>query len=256
MRTLVLGDVHLGSRLCRCGCLAHVLARRRWDRLVLNGDIFDDLNFRRLTANHWRILKYLRDLGAKREIVWIRGNHDGTPDFLGHLLGVSVQEEYLFSYRGERVYVVHGDQFDTFQKSARKVRGLKDLFYGFAIWFDVPRKRAIQIAQRSSLLFDRAADRVRDRAVERARALGARYVVVGHTHRREACWVDGVYFLNPSSWLTPNPAYALFDDREEAPRLVAVREARRPLLRRALGIGRRKERPPGGYPGGCEEVPD
>ena len=253
MRTIVLGDVHLGSKLCRCGCLLRVLASARWDRLILNGDIFDDLNFRRLNRNHWKILEILRDLGKDREVVWIRGNHDGSAGLLGHLLGVRVYEEFLFNYRGRKVYVVHGDQFDTFQKSARKVRSLRDLFYGFAIWFDVPRKTAIQWVQRSSYVFERAARRVKEGAVARGIQLGASYVVVGHTHRREMERTGGVLFLNPSSWLTSNPAYALFDDGETEPRLVAVRAPRASLLRRALARATlSKAHVPGPGPGTCE----
>jgi UDP-2,3-diacylglucosamine pyrophosphatase LpxH len=252
MRTIILGDVHLGSKLCRCGCLLRVLATVPWDRLILNGDIFDDLNLRRLKRNHWRILELLRSLGKDRDIVWIRGNHDGSAGLLGHLLGVRVYEEYLFDYRGRRVYVVHGDQFDTFQKSARRVRSLRDLFYGFAIWFDVPRKTAIQWVQRSSYVFERAARRVKERALARAAELGASYVVVGHTHRREVDAVDGLLFMNPSSWLTSTPAYALFDDEESSPRLVTVRALRPSLLRRALARASRLTNVPGRGPGTCE----
>ncbi|MEW5764246.1 MAG: UDP-2,3-diacylglucosamine diphosphatase [Acidobacteriota bacterium] len=253
MRTIVLGDVHLGSKLCRCGCLLRVLASARWDRLVLNGDIFDDLNFRRLNRNHWKILELLRDLGKDREVVWIRGNHDGSAGLLGHLLGVRVYEEFLFDYKGGKVYVVHGDQFDTFQKSARKVRSLRDLFYGFAIWFDVPRKTAIQWVQRSSYVFERAARRVKEAAVARGIELGASFVVAGHTHRREVERTEGVLFLNPSSWLTSTPAYALFDEDEPAPRLITVRAVRPSLLKRALArTSLSKRRVPDRGPGTCE----
>jgi UDP-2,3-diacylglucosamine pyrophosphatase LpxH len=256
MRTIILGDVHLGSPLCRASQLLDMLHRVPFDRLVLNGDIFDDLNFRRLRAKHWAVLDRLRLLSDEREIVWICGNHDGSPEALKRLLGVSVLREFTFRYRGDLVWVVHGDQFDDFNRATRGLRGLRDKFYGFAIWFDVPRKTAIQWAQRSSVIFARAAAKVKRKAVDRGREMDAKYVVVGHTHHRELEIQEGITFVNPSSWLASNPSYVLFDETEHAPRLVImgarsprsigrtmrtrVRKAHRDLTKRLSGGPPRK----------------
>ncbi|OYV99921.1 MAG: hypothetical protein B7X11_04920 [Acidobacteria bacterium 37-65-4] len=230
MRTVILGDIHLGSPLCRTKQLSHVLSRVEFDRLILNGDIFDDLNFRRLRERHWSVIEKVRSLAERgREVVWICGNHDGSPEALRRLLGVEVRTEYEFSFHGEKVLVVHGHEFDHFHRATRSLNRLRGLVYGFAIWFDVPRKTAIQWAQRSSTMFLRAVARVKARAVLRARSAGARYVVVGHTHHREADEVDGVGFFNPSSWLTSHPAYVLFDDAKPAPKLVVLGHRRRAL---------------------------
>jgi UDP-2,3-diacylglucosamine pyrophosphatase LpxH len=230
MRTVILGDIHLGSPLCRTKRLSHVLSRVDFDRLILNGDIFDDLNFRRLQERHWAILEKVRALSERGiEVVWIFGNHDGSPEALKRLLGVEVVPEYAFSFQGEKVLVVHGHEFDQFHRATRGLNKLRGLVYGFAIWFDVPRKTVIQWAQRSSTIFMRAATRVKTRAILKARATGARFVVVGHTHHREEDEVDGVTFLNPSSWLTSHPAYVLFDDAKPAPSLVVLGHRRRPL---------------------------
>jgi UDP-2,3-diacylglucosamine pyrophosphatase LpxH len=237
LRTVVIGDVHLGSPLCRAGRLLELLTHVPFDRLVLNGDIFDDLNFRRLNDKHWKVLERLRELSQERQIVWVFGNHDGSPEALKRLLGVTVSSDYRFTFRGRLVYVIHGDAFDEFQHATKKFKGLRSLrntFYGFAIWFDVPRKTAIQWFQRSATIFARAAEQVRQRAIERGRSLGARYVVVGHTHHREVLRGEEVTFFNPSSWLTPRPAYVLFDDRLEEPRLVVMGGAAHGTLRRAV----------------------
>ncbi len=225
VRTVILGDVHLGSPLCRAEPLRALLEELPFDRLVLNGDIFDDLNFRRLSAPHWAVLELVRRRAENGEVVWIRGNHDGPAEVLRHLLGVPVEPEYSFPYRGRTVYVTHGDQFDRFQASARRMRrlrDLRDLFHGFAIWFDVPRKAALQWLQRSNGVYARAVDQVKRRAFARARELGASYVVTGHTHRRETETRGGITYLNPSSWLTAYPAFILFDDCESEPRLVVL----------------------------------
>ena len=245
LRTIILGDVHLGSPLCRTAQLSHVLERAHFDRLILNGDIFDDLNFRRLKPRHWEVLERIRALPERgREVVWIFGNHDGSSEALKRLLGVEVHQEYTFSFRGESVLVVHGHEFDHFHRATRGLNTLRGYFYGFALWFDVPRKTAIQWVQRSSTIFDRATKRVKEKALAKARQRGARYIVVGHTHHRERDVVGGVTFLNPSSWLTSQPSYVLFDEVRQEPELVILgRRPHRPItdaLRSRVRVTSRK----------------
>lgn len=222
MRTLILGDIHLGSPLCRARLLRRVIEEVPMDRLILNGDIFDDVNFRRFNTDHWGVLQAVRTLGERIEVVWIRGNHDGPSQMLEPLLGVPVHDAYTFRHRGEAVFVTHGDAYDEIQRSSQQFRELRRHLHGLVIWFDVPRKTAIQLAQRASSVFARAAERVKRRALTDGMKRGARWVVVGHTHHREEDEVDGVGFFNPSSWLTPHPAVVLFDETEPAPRLVVL----------------------------------
>jgi hypothetical protein len=57
-------------------------------------------------------------------------------------------------------------------------------------------------------------------------------VVAGHTHRRERDDQEGLTFFNPSSWLTSQPAYVLFDDAEGEPRMVVMgRDSGGPIRR-------------------------
>ena len=57
--TLILSDVHLGSDTSRAREATCVLKENRFRRLILLGDIFADLNFRRLTKEHWKFLGYI-----------------------------------------------------------------------------------------------------------------------------------------------------------------------------------------------------
>ena len=47
--TLILSDLHLGAETSRARQATHVLQETRFERLILLGDIFADLNFARLT---------------------------------------------------------------------------------------------------------------------------------------------------------------------------------------------------------------
>src|SRR3954451_42513 len=116
--TLILSDLHLGADTSRAREAARVLKRNRFRRLVLLGDIFSDLNFGRLTKDHWKFLGYIRKLSNPKrniEVVWVEGNHDqGLTNVMSHLVGVKVYQEYFWEFQGRRHLAVHGHQFDRF----------------------------------------------------------------------------------------------------------------------------------------------
>src|SRR4051794_19133690 len=59
---LVISDLHLGSEVSQARLLEEFLewAVHQTRELVINGDIFDDLNFNRLTKRHFACLKIIR----------------------------------------------------------------------------------------------------------------------------------------------------------------------------------------------------
>src|SRR5450432_708642 len=104
-----------------------------FQRLILLGDIFSDLNFRRLKKEHWQFLSYIRKLSNPKrgvEVVWVEGNHDhGLTDVMSHLVGVRVFQEYRWHYGGLRHLAIHGHQFDGFQVSNLRLSRLGTMLY-------------------------------------------------------------------------------------------------------------------------------
>src|SRR3989441_10727621 len=125
--TLILSDLHLGSDMSRADEARRMLRQHRFRRLILLGDIFSDLNFGRLTKQHWRFLSYIRKLSnPKREIevVWVEGNHDhGLSQVMSHLVGIRVYQEYAWEFCGLRHLAIHGHQFDRFVSRNRVLSG-------------------------------------------------------------------------------------------------------------------------------------
>ena len=122
MTTLIVSDVHLGSRSSQPGLLSQLL-ETDFDRLILNGDTINNLNLRKFKAKHWRLMSKLRDIARTRELVLIRGNHDvsrgekdvfGPMDVLATLLGVPLQEEYVLEIGRCHYLVMHGDRLSHF----------------------------------------------------------------------------------------------------------------------------------------------
>jgi metallophosphoesterase superfamily enzyme len=77
---LILSDLHLG-KTSRAREATRVLKENRFERFILLGDIFADLNFARLTKEHWKFRGYIRKLSNPKrniEVVWVEGNHDGA----------------------------------------------------------------------------------------------------------------------------------------------------------------------------------
>src|SRR5260370_8236818 len=117
--TLILSDLHLGAETSHAREATRVLKENRFERLILLGDIFADLNFARLTKDHWKFLGYIRKLSNPKrniEVVWVEGNHDhGLTNIMSHLVGVRVYQDYIWQYDGRRHIGIHGHQFDGFQ---------------------------------------------------------------------------------------------------------------------------------------------
>jgi len=100
--TVIISDLHLGSEVSRAEDALEFLQTVQFRRLILLGDIFADLNFSRLTKEHWEFLGYIRKLSNPKhgvEVVWVEGNHDpGLTEVMSHLVGIRVCQEYAWEY--------------------------------------------------------------------------------------------------------------------------------------------------------------
>jgi metallophosphoesterase superfamily enzyme len=131
--TLVLSDVHLGAECSRAREATSLLKQARFRRLILLGDIFADLNFGRLTKEHWKFLGLIRKLSnpkRKIEVVWVEGNHDqGLSDIMSHLVGIDVYQEYAWEFDGKKHLAIHGHQFDRFGINSVRLSYLGTILY-------------------------------------------------------------------------------------------------------------------------------
>src|SRR6185295_14206504 len=69
---VVISDLHLGSDNCQAKAAAAFLqevleGRPATRRLIINGDVFDSIDFRRLKKTHWKVLSQIRHLSDKME---------------------------------------------------------------------------------------------------------------------------------------------------------------------------------------------
>jgi len=201
---IVLSDIHLGSSNCQAKSLVRFLEKVADEeivtsRLVLNGDVFDSIDFRRLNKNHWKVLSLIRKLSDRIEIIWVSGNHDGSPDLISHLLGVTVEEETVLKSGGRDILFLHGHRFDDFIDAHPILTWVGDCIYLFLQWLDKTHSFA-KLAKKGSKTFLRCAQKIEDGAIEYARKKGCKTVCCGHTHHAVAKCELPIAYYNSGCW--------------------------------------------------------
>ena len=209
---LILSDLHLGSDVCQAKQLVEFLeaihgGHTLTKRLILNGDVFDSIDFRRLKKNHWKVLSLLRKLSDEVEVTWVCGNHDGSAEVVSHLLGVAVVDEIVVESGGKKVLFLHGHQFDKFIEKYPISTRLADLFYRFLQRIDKSHTFA-KFAKRRSKTFLRSTQKIEAGSVEHARKMGCDVVCCGHTHLPLESTVGPVWYYNSGCW-TEKPCHYL-----------------------------------------------
>lgn len=215
--TVVISDIHLGNKFSRAQELMVLLKTVRFKRLIINGDVFDDMNMKRLNRNHWRIFSRLRELSDRHnniEVIWIRGNHDGYFDLISKLLGIEFLPEYLFEWNGKKVLTIHGDIFDKFVSSHQLIGNIAGMLYELLLYFDSDSRKLGNWIKKNSKVFKRNLQKVREGAAAYARHKRADVVICGHTHYVEEATVKGIRYLNSGSWAdTPAHFVGITDDQ-------------------------------------------
>ena len=115
-RTIVLSDVHLGSKWSKTKEATRFLRNNSCETLILCGDIIDGWAIMRGKKLKWHrrhtnFIKALLDLSHTTRIVYVRGNHD---DFLDRIipvdfLNMSIVRDFVYESGGRRYFVLHGD---------------------------------------------------------------------------------------------------------------------------------------------------
>ena len=111
MKTLIISDLHIGSKYCREEDLIEFLNSIEYDRLILAGDIIDFIkipSFTKRTAELFSSIKY------KKDIIYIIGNHDiSFKGFVGQkLFGISFVDKYEFQSGARKIRIEHGDAYE------------------------------------------------------------------------------------------------------------------------------------------------
>ncbi len=218
-KTIVISDVHLGSRWSSTKEATRFLRKNSCDTLILCGDIIDGWAIMRGNKPKWKrkhtnFIKTLLDISLDTKIVYIQGNHD---DFLTMILpidfgNISIVNDYVYESFGKRYYVLHGDIFDSITSSMKWISKLGDLGYSALLWYNKIHNRrrirkglpyvsiASKIKQKVKASVSYISD-FEDNLIEIAKAKSCDAVICGHIHHPEIKDIKGINYLNSGDWV-------------------------------------------------------
>ncbi len=219
---IVISDLHLGSDVCQAKQLVEFLGLLKEDivvtrELILNGDVFDSWDFRRLKKNHWKVLSIIRSLSDHVKIVWVSGNHDDPEDAetVAHLIGAEIADRYILESGGRKILLFHGHIFDNFISDHPIITWVVDVFYGLLHKIDKTH-RLSRWAKHRSKTFLRCSEKIEVEAKKYAAKLGCDTAVCGHTHLERTSIGGEVDYFNTGSWCEPPCVYlTVLDGRLE-----------------------------------------
>lgn len=226
--TVIVSDVHLGSRVSRSNKLIEILSEINFNKLILLGDLFDGLRFNRLNKKNWDFLTCLRNLSSAkngREIIWIRGNHDEKiADMMAHFIGAKVCDEYIWEHGGRKFLAIHGDKFDKVFIRKTPIVGKVARFVFLTLQYVDPKSlHIVRFLEHSHSSWLRLSSKVANGAVSYARDLEANHVFCGHTHKsmqeifpnENKGKVSPIHYYNVGCWTKSPSTFAVIDDTGE-----------------------------------------
>ena len=207
MKTLIISDLHIGSKGCKTEEILKLLKDESFERYILVGDIIDGWLFKKykkFSYQHARVIRRLLKLSKNKDIIWISGNHDEflrkyTPIELGN---IKVVDEFI----EDGIWYCHGDKYDGIVKM-RWLGMLGSVGYDLAIVIDRFLKRFNKKTSLSKYLKDNVKAAVsflvdfENEMVRQAKKRKCHTVVCGHIHTPSFKLIDGVYYLNCGDWI-------------------------------------------------------
>lgn len=208
---IIISDVHLGSNICQSKKLQKFLDNLPpTSSLIINGDLFDSLNFKRLQRSHWKILNSLRDISKHTNLIWVRGNHDYECADISHLIGAEFVNEFQFVSSRNIIMVLHGDIFDKFISQYPICTKIADQIYRLIQRYDAYFNTEYYysgLAKRKSKVFLRSTEQICERAKIYAELHNADSIICGHTHFPVINTTGNIPYYNCGSWTEQNCSY-------------------------------------------------
>ncbi len=218
-RTVWISDVHLGFRGCSAEYLLEFLRSFECDTLYLVGDIIDLWQLKKRPSWPQAHNDVLRTILGKAKhgtrVVYVPGNHDDPArDYAGLAFGnVHIERETIHTLAtGERLLVLHGDEFDTVVQCSPWAAHFGALLYAWLIELNhvvnwCRRRLGFPYWSLAAFLKHKVKNAVQyignyeAAVVHAARQRGVDGVVCGHIHRAEFTELRGLKYLNCGDWV-------------------------------------------------------
>jgi UDP-2,3-diacylglucosamine pyrophosphatase LpxH len=206
MKTLVISDLHIGSKGCQTEAILKLLDKE-YDRYILVGDIIDGWLFKKykkFTYEHTKVIRRFLKLSKDKEIIWIAGNHD---EFLRKYIGTEIGNIQIVNEWVEHgTWFCHGDEYDGVVK-LRWLGVLGALGYDLAIIIDRLLKKTGYNFSLSKYLKNNVKAAIsfmvdfENEMVRQAKKRNCHTVVCGHIHNPSDKIIDNIRYLNTGDWV-------------------------------------------------------
>lgn len=218
-RTIVVSDIHLGSKFSKVDEVIDFLEHNSCETLILNGDIIDGWAILRGNRDKWLqkhsdFARLIIKLQENTRIVYLRGNHD---DFLSRLLpltmaNISLVNDMVYESKGKKYYIFHGDIFDNVTTGFKWAAKLGDIGYNILlsinkVYNQWRARRGLayhSISQGIKHLVKRTVSKhskFEQQVVAAARKKHCDGAICGHIHRPEISLIDDILYLNSGDWV-------------------------------------------------------
>lgn len=218
-RTIWISDTHLGTPGAQATSLLHFLRHTRSETLYLVGDIVDGWQLKKRffwpQEHNDVVQKLLRKARHGTRVIYIPGNHDeAARNYIGLSFGeVQIKGEDIHrTADGKRLWVVHGDLFDSVIQHARWLAYIGDHAYSILLrlnqilnklrlTLNLPYWSLSQYLKhrvKSAVSFISAFETVMVTETRRRNCDG---VICGHIHKPEIREFEGILYANDGDWV-------------------------------------------------------
>lgn len=231
-RTVVISDIHMGTRFSKVIEVGDFLATVDCERLIFNGDTVDGWQLTKNDYAYWgpeqaRFFRIVMKMVEKHgtQVYFLRGNHD---DFLDKIIPMqmgplNILKDMEIESGGKRFFVTHGDVFDSITSEMGWLAKLGDVIYNLLLKINVLYNRWQAFRGKPYYSFSQEIKNKVKKAVSKtsnfdqmladmARAKGCDGVICGHIHRPEDRMISGIRYLNSGDWV--ETLSALVEDHE------------------------------------------
>lgn len=225
-KTIVISDIHLGTKGSKAKEIARFLKQYRCENLILNGDIIDGWQLKK--SGSWkrkhtrffnRILKMIENHNTR--VFYLRGNHD---DFLDQILPLQIGKlqiltDMIHESQDKKYFITHGDVFDSITTNLRWIAYLGDIGYTFLLWLNrvvnfyrfkagLPYFSLSQFIKGKVKTAVSYIDDYETELAKMARSKGCDGIICGHIHKAENRMIEGIHYLNSGDWVETMSALA------------------------------------------------
>lgn len=227
-KTLVLSDLHLGTKFSKVNEACDFLSRIDCEKLIFNGDTVDGWQLKKNKYEYWGpsqarffgiVMKMVEKHGT--QVYFLRGNHDDFMDRIipMHMGPVSILKDMDLVSNGKKYFVTHGDVFDSITSEMKWMAKLGDVMYNILLAINVLYNRWQALRGRPYYSFSQEIKKKVKKAVSKtsdfdgmladmARTKGYDGVICGHIHQPEDRMINGIHYLNSGDWVETLSALA------------------------------------------------